>query len=327
MNSENIRISVIVPVYNVEKYLHQCVSSVLEQTYKNIELILVDDGSTDKSPDICDEYARCDKRVKVIHKTNGGLSSARNAGIKIATGKYLMFLDSDDFWNDNKVLSGMFGSDSDKDVICFGYKEYFDNGYIDGRGTDDSSLFQCSESDVELLKNLIATGVITSSACTKAVKTKLITENEVFFIEGITSEDIDWTARVILSAKSYAVFPCSFYAYRQRNDSIVHTIKYENLEMLAGNVERCVKYAQPIDNKELLDVYYNYVAYQYISFLMVSLLCENDNRTKLLLKYMKKYRWILNYHMNKKVKMVYWFNKIIGYRLMHQALKLYSKVR
>ena len=89
----NELISVIVPIYNVEKYLHQCLKSIINQTYKNLEIILVDDGSPDSCPKICDEYSKKDKRIKVIHKENGGLSSARNAGLDVAKGEYISFID------------------------------------------------------------------------------------------------------------------------------------------------------------------------------------------------------------------------------------------
>ena len=92
-----MKISVIVPVYNVENYLTRCVDSILSQTYKNIEILLIDDGSTDASGDICNEYCREDSRVSVVHQRNGGLASARNAGIDISTGEYLTFIDSDDY--------------------------------------------------------------------------------------------------------------------------------------------------------------------------------------------------------------------------------------
>ena len=91
------KVSIIIPIYNVEKYLSRCVASVLQQTLSNIEMILVDDGSPDKCPSICDQYKEKDSRIKVIHKKNGGLASARNAGLKIATGEYILFLDSDDW--------------------------------------------------------------------------------------------------------------------------------------------------------------------------------------------------------------------------------------
>ena len=91
------KISVIVPIYNVEDYLHRCVDSIINQTYTNLEIILVDDGSPDNCLKICDEYAKKDSRIKVVHKKNGGLSDARNAGLEIATGEYIGFVDSDDY--------------------------------------------------------------------------------------------------------------------------------------------------------------------------------------------------------------------------------------
>ena len=93
----NSLISVIVPIYNVEKYLDKCVDSIINQTYKNLEIILVDDGSPDNCPQMCDDYAKKDSRIRVVHKENGGLSDARNAGMKVATGEYVSFIDSDDY--------------------------------------------------------------------------------------------------------------------------------------------------------------------------------------------------------------------------------------
>ena len=94
---DSSKISVIIPVYNVEEYLDKCVTSVLNQTYKNLEIILVDDGSPDNCPKMCDEWAKKDKRIKVVHKKNGGLSDARNSGIEVCTGEYIGFVDSDDY--------------------------------------------------------------------------------------------------------------------------------------------------------------------------------------------------------------------------------------
>ena len=115
-------ISVIIPVYKVELYLKQCVESILIQTYSNIEIILVDDGSPDSCPQICDEYARKDYRIKVIHKSNGGLSDARNVGLNGAVGQYVVFVDSDDYWlNENclKSLVDEINRTPNIDFICF----------------------------------------------------------------------------------------------------------------------------------------------------------------------------------------------------------------
>ena len=125
-------ISVIIPVYNVEAYIRRCVDSILGQTYTNLEIILVDDGSTDSSPEICDEYAQLDSRVKVIHKENGGVSSARNRGLKESNGEYLTFVDSDDYLESTcfeKMYRGM--EENDVDMVVVGWKDQNDKeGFI-----------------------------------------------------------------------------------------------------------------------------------------------------------------------------------------------------
>lgn len=329
MSYKDILVSVIIPVYNVEAYLSECVNSVLNQTYRNIEVILVDDGSPDNCPQMCDEFALKDSRVKVVHKDNGGLSSARNAGIKVSTGEYIMFLDSDDYWSDNDVLEGVVNTamSTNSDIVCFGYKEYFSDKNTYAKGVGEDALSASVENGKVNIRKMFSYGVFVSSSCVKAVKADVIKDNSIYFVEKITSEDVDWSARLLLKTDRITVFPRSFYIYRQREGSIVHTIKYENLKMLAENIERCLSYSENVEDEDLLINYNNYVAYQYICFLRVALLCENDPRTKELLKDMKKYRWLLKYNLNKKVKIVYLFNKFLGYKLMFKALKLYSKVK
>ena len=125
-------VSIIVPVYNVDRYINQCVDSIINQTYKNIELILVDDGSTDNSPNICDEYAKTDARIKVIHKKNGGLSSAREIGIDNSTGEYVMFIDGDDWLDEETILSCVdcVYKDRSVDLVSFPYvREYKDKSF------------------------------------------------------------------------------------------------------------------------------------------------------------------------------------------------------
>jgi len=129
-------ISVIVPVYNVEKYLTKCIDSIIAQTYKDIELILVDDGSPDDCPKICDEYAEKDSRIRVIHKENGGVSTARNVGLKIARGEYIGFVDPDDYIDEamyENMLSAMETTNSDM-AIC-GYEYVNENNEIDKNRT------------------------------------------------------------------------------------------------------------------------------------------------------------------------------------------------
>ena len=118
------KLSVIVPIYNVEQYIHKCVDSILNQNFKDFELILVDDGSPDSCGKICDEYAQKDERVKVIHKVNGGLSDARNFGLEKAKGEYVSFIDSDD-WVDENIYSESlkYMEENDLDIVCFDVTE------------------------------------------------------------------------------------------------------------------------------------------------------------------------------------------------------------
>lgn len=125
----NYKVSIIVPVYNVEKYIHECVDSILNQTYKNIEVILVDDGSPDNCPQICDEYANADNRIAVIHKQNAGVSKARESGAKIATGDYVLYVDSDD-WIDVDTVENCIKEiemNSNLDCVLFSYIKENDN--------------------------------------------------------------------------------------------------------------------------------------------------------------------------------------------------------
>ena len=121
-------VSVIVPVYKVEKYLNRCVNSILNQTYKDLEVILVDDGSPDSCPEICDGYAQKDKRVKVIHKENGGQGSARNSGLDVARGEYILFVDSDDYIAKNLIEITLQKAERfDADMVIFDYASVDEN--------------------------------------------------------------------------------------------------------------------------------------------------------------------------------------------------------
>lgn len=148
------KISVIVPVYNVEKYLKRCVESILDQTYKNIEVILVDDGSTDNSPEICDEYALIDSRIKVIHKKNEGVSVARNIGIVNSTGQFIVFCDSDD-WLDVDMISYLYQlmKKTSCDIAsCPIWYDYDDKKRKTSRLLDKEKIYNSKEAIIELHK-------------------------------------------------------------------------------------------------------------------------------------------------------------------------------
>lgn len=322
------KISVIIPIYNVEKYLSECVDSVINQTYKNIEIILVDDGSPDNCPKICDEYAKRDERIKVIHKKNGGLSSARNAGLNVITGDYCVFLDSDDYWCDCNFLKKIVEEKliNKPDLVIFGYTK--NKAIIFNYKRDiqfEKSINQAEKN--QTLKQLVVNDKLQSSAVNKIFSVKLIKNNDLKFIENIYSEDIDWTARLMIAAENICYYDVCFYFYRENQTSITHNLAEKNLCDLADQIKRIVEYADDICEKDYYEWYMNYCAYQYITFLNCIVTIEKSANMEKLKREMKFYTYLLDYHINKKVSLVYKFNKIFGYNVMLKILKVFLTIR
>lgn len=231
------KISIIIPVYKVEPYLRQCVDSVLSQTYTNFEIILVDDGSPDNCPVICDEYAAKDSRVKVIHKENGGLSDARNAGIKVAKGEYLFFLDSDDFFHKIDILENLqktiFNNKDRFDVLinlcvtCLNGKEIIENC---------SYSFDCSINLLEpifIMKKILKLKGIFLGAQVFIVKRDFLINNELLFYPNIYYEDLLWLSYVFIRAKYVYLNNEEIFCYRcGRADSIMGSVNLRKIESL-----------------------------------------------------------------------------------------------
>lgn len=215
------KLSIIVPVYNVEKYLVECVESILNQKYRNFELILVDDGSTDNSGTLCDEYAKKYDFIVVIHKINGGLSSARNAGIEIARGEALGFVDSDDWIHQDMyaILMEDF-CQNDADVSCCNHYNAYENGTIN-IGHSDYPIFSVYN-DNEVL-TLLHTDF---AAWNKVYKKNLF--QTIRFPEGKLYEDARTTYKIMAEAKKATVRNTPLYYYRHRSNSIMTTFTTKN---------------------------------------------------------------------------------------------------
>lgn len=218
----NDLISIIIPVYKVEKYLNRCVNSVVNQSYKNIEIILVDDGSPDKCPEICEEWARKDCRIKVIHKENGGLSDARNKGLEFAKGTYVCFVDSDDYVAKTYVetLYGLIRSKK-TDISAVSLKEVFSlepeiNNNTVGEGV--TTVFEGRTA----LKQLFFDDTFANYAWNKMYKRNLF--EDVKFPVGRKMEDLGTTYKLLLKAERIAYSTEVLYYYFQREDSILHKV-------------------------------------------------------------------------------------------------------
>lgn len=198
----NKLISVVVPIYKVEKYLDRCVESIVKQTYKNLEIILVDDGSPDNCPKMCDEWAKKDKRIKVIHKKNGGLSDARNAGLDIMTGEYVTFVDSDDYIlpSFSKACEDLCNSNCDV-MVTLANKNYGEWKYGN--------------------KNKKSTIYYPISACSKLYSINYLKANNLRFKVGIYHEDLDFNLRLLLSSPVIEKSDAEFYFYVTDNDTSI----------------------------------------------------------------------------------------------------------
>lgn len=214
------QVSVIVPIYKVEPYLCRCVDSILAQTFTDFELILVDDGSPDGCPAICDEYAQKDSRVRVIHKQNGGLSSARNAGMAIAEGKYFLFCDSDDYVSPQwcEQLFKQIEKTPNAWVCC----DLEKTGELDLYHFEDLT---DSQPETKTYYQIYLMG-LSGYAPNKIYTAKTIMEHSIFFYEAEPIfEDVDFNLRYLRYCDTCILVPQKLYAYVQRQESIMHTYK------------------------------------------------------------------------------------------------------
>ncbi|OME82139.1 hypothetical protein BK120_15825 [Paenibacillus sp. FSL A5-0031] len=219
MNVIDIKISVIVPVYNVENDLQRCVESILNQSLNGIEIILINDGSTDKCPQMCDEYARIDPRVKVVHKTNGGLSDARNYGLKESRGEYILFIDSDDYVNKEACVT-LYSSAIEKDLdIVIGDAIRIEGSSISYLEHNDISLDRVMTGK-EFLKQQLLRNSMHMATWLNLYKRNFLIDNYLFFKKGIYHEDEQWTPRVFIKASRVMYLNFKFYNYIIREGSI-----------------------------------------------------------------------------------------------------------
>lgn len=220
------RISVIVPIYNVENYLEQCIDSILKQNYTDLEIILVDDGSTDQSSEICDKFALNDKRVKVIHKANGGLVSARKAGVNAADGEYITFVDGDD-WIEFDTYQQLIKIGQSADVIVYTcYEEYEDYQVLKKNKVQEGLHVLKNEKnvlyDTMFMNNCFFEFGISPSLCTKLIRRDILTANQKKVNDLISyGEDAACTYPCLLDASTIYITNLPLYHYRQRQGSIV----------------------------------------------------------------------------------------------------------
>ena len=234
------KVSIIIPIYNVEKYLDKCVQSVKKQTLQDIEIILVDDESPDNCPQICDDYAKQDSRIKVIHKKNGGLGFARNSGLEVATGEYVTFLDSDDFvelFTYEHLLK--LCTQHNLDVIYYKFERFSDEKKVFSKGPICEVIEYQDETIKELMLDIIASEptakverIVQCSSCTAMYKLDIIKKNNVKFHSEreLISEDMIFNLDFLKCAKKVAFNNGKYYHYRVNPTSLTNTVRTDRIE-------------------------------------------------------------------------------------------------
>ena len=305
--------SVIIPVFNVEKYLPECASSVLEQSEDDFEVILVDDGSADGSGQICDGYAARDNRVHVIHKENGGLSSARNAGLDAASGEYVIFLDGDDYFGGSDALAKLRRICEEKpcDFLLFKSLSYYSDRekFTDRYGDYDISVFE-KEDNIGIFKYMISSGKQVACAWNKVVRREFLLNLGLYFEEGVIAEDAEWNVRLFCGAGNIRACNDPVHIYRRgRENSITSKSSERHVGDLVHIMERIISFADGLSERAA-DAVYSFAAFEY------AVLLYNIAATGEYEKYsgVKSMAFVLKYASDKKSRLTAAAYRILGYK-------------
>lgn len=320
--------SIILPIYNVEKYLEECVNSILEQTFNDYEIILVDDGSKDGSPQLCDKLAGKNKCIRVIHKSNGGQSDARNVGTSIAKGEYIIYVDSDDFILSETFLSQVAEKTKQKpDLIFYKYQKYYNSSK---RLEECGYSYKTAMKEVDYaskLRALVQADAFYGMAWIKAIKRSIIEKNNISFEVGLLGEDMEWNYHVISHSKTIEFIDEAFLAYRQRTGSTTSTLKLKNLTDFIYVLEKWSNLIRNGTNDdELKNALYGSLA-KYYSNLFVVYARLKDRRKKKCKESIKNLDWLLKYSMSRRPKIVAKIYRIMGFDMTILALQIMDKIK
>lgn len=319
------RLSIIIPVYNTQDYLADAVSSVAGRYEDIIEILLIDDGSTDNSGAICDKYAKEYKNIRTIHQKNQGLSMTRNIGIKKAHGEYVSFLDSDDMLVPESLKKILEITDSGVDLIVGNYKKFQSIHEIKNISED----FIGIPARNDLLSEIINGGGLLGLSSV-IIKRKLFIKNDIYNdIKLASLEDIDCALKLILKAKHATWLEPEHYLYRQgRAESLTNaaTISRIKIEGFFIFLDRWVKKAESIDNKNAQESLLNFLAYQYAILLGKINLLSNNLRSRYINK-AKKYQWLLGRATTRKTKVVRMLVRLLGVRLSSKILGIFLRAK
>jgi glycosyltransferase involved in cell wall biosynthesis len=320
-NNIKPKISVIVPVYNTERYLSSCIDSVINQAYSNIEVILVNDGSTDRSGNICDEYSQFDNRIKVIHQKNSGASTARNKGLDVATGDYIMFLDSDDYWVNScleKIVDKLKKNKFDIDVMFLKVAVVKDdNTLTEFKGYEFD---YCNRE--ELLDYISHQDKVAVSACLKVIKRDVFSSKQMYFQDSLLAEDIDWFFRLITLTNHFSTYEGEFYCYRILKNSASRNTSEKRIKDYLYILNKWIDIVNDSYGGMEKEKFFYMIGYEY-EILLATFLDFNSEIRKKYMRAVKTLFWLLKYRNKPRSRLIKILNSTVGFNNTCRALNLY----
>jgi len=331
MSDNTVLLSFILPVYNVEFYLQECIESILSEATDQCEIILVNDGSTDSSGEICSKFAENSKLIHFINKENGGLSSARNVGLSVAKGRYVTFVDSDDKIFPETVSNILHWIQTEGTDLCFlqSVKIYPDGSQVNlGEGIVRAQIHKKKKE--EAIQYLASRPKYPGSAWGKLYRRDFLVDNNLHFpFDRRYSEDLGFIRDCILHAQSIDALEIPFYQYRQnRPGSITYRVTAKNFHgvflFISESVDQLTVNKKP---KDAVSRYImNFVAYEYAILLYIySKICTEDKRAEL--SKLREFKWTLKYAGNTKGYLVLFLCTVFGIRFTSFLLSQFRKAR
>lgn len=330
--SDKPLVSFVIPIYKTESFLENCVDSVLKQSYGNIEIILVDDGSPDSCPEICDRLASEHENISAFHKPNGGLSDARNYGLRKAQGDFVCFIDSDDYWDEDDALENLvsIADREGSDIVCYGLKK--------ARAADGSiaseRLYELDGvegmSTPELFTKMVKESKVNISACLKMINRKFLVDNNLFFKVGIKTEDLEWAIRLFALEPKISMYSHSVYVYRiGREGSITSTKDYKHLKDFCNIIDSSIKVIEAA-GEEMRPALMSYLMYQTVILVAltgkVKLSSGQKKEINGFLKDVCK-RYLKGNTMDRKARLAAKLYSLFGYSVMQLVLSAYLNHR
>lgn len=326
MTKEDILLSVVIPVYKAEKYLDECVESIISNKENKIELILVDDGSPDNCPKICDEWAKKDKRVKCIHQKNSGPSFARNQGVNSAKGKYLTFIDSDDKLFDgaiDKVVSYLADENNSFDLCFMNINKFYDEENIQENSDKISQENVKGKSKQEVVKYLSSREKFPGSPCSKLYSTEFLINNKICFPDDDRrAEDLGFVIDCIRYADKFDSLDFDYYLYRQQQEetrsNTISNAVIKGIELFVKeSIEKFCENKKPRNDtgKYLM----SFVAYEF-QILMYFYHKANITNTE----FLKENKWVLKFGRSIKSRVIFLMSKMFGLKF---TSKIITKIK